>query len=927
MRNTQGIKTLLSGALMGLAGARMGYDFLPPDRLWMIAPVAAGAFVIGVAIPSRSRWSLWGALLYMAAPVPMPRLATLGACLAIAGILESVAQRHAMQRRVMPMLAWGLPGITALIALLLTLAPGLIAADGGELQLVAAKWGVAHPPGYPLYTLMAGILARLLPIGAFAWRVNLFSALTGAATVGTVAYLLHRETGRALAGWAGALILLSSTTFWMTATQASVRPLTILFAVLMLEALLAYRAALRSDRPGKAALVRFGLAAGFGAAHHGSVVFIGGVFAVGILCAGWRKWRYWWIAPAVALTGALPILYLPLHTGGLFAPDYLRTLDGLRYHVMAEGFAGDMFALAAPHYWAERWQVMAEVFWLQWQGWIIFPLVGVALAHIALRDKLLGGILAGALVTHSFVSGTYRAPQIVEYALPAYAMIAIILGVWIGRLRHPYPVLAGALVLFVGANSFYSSWMTMQRLYAEDDARLHAQTLLENTPANTNILAAWHHVSPILYLQHVEGWRPDVHTYYVTSRGAPTPMAEWAAAIKDHVSASGRVMVTQVYPEMYRHLPYTFDGCRATLTPDPLPESPGGVSFGGHTLMIQDSVVPQTARAGEYLPVTLDWALSAAAPYGSLTTFVHLGAQDLPPLAQVDLPVQTTAPGTISPTYRLFVPATLPPGEWALMVGMYTSEGVLLTANGTPRETLGALWIHPAQFPLPTQHSLAVRMGSARLKGWDYDTTLPHAPVLYLHWQLATPNHRYMVTLTGDDGAPYAQETATTAGRTGYWTSAHILPPDVPRVTVQMDGRGDFRLPELTPGSRYVLFGDVAALVGWQITHHDDEHHNAVQIGLDWLAVGATDAEIGLALDMPHRSASQENGVPSILEAIPTTKWGYNHRIHSQQTVILEDGAPLERVRLSLFDPYTGQSVFVVDTRLTADGPGVRLGP
>ncbi|NUQ00716.1 MAG: DUF2723 domain-containing protein, partial [Armatimonadetes bacterium] len=41
-----------------------------------------------------------------------------------------------------------------------TAAPGLFWGDSAELLSVARTAGVAHPPGYPLYTLLAGLVVR-----------------------------------------------------------------------------------------------------------------------------------------------------------------------------------------------------------------------------------------------------------------------------------------------------------------------------------------------------------------------------------------------------------------------------------------------------------------------------------------------------------------------------------------------------------------------------------------------------------------------------------------------------------------------------------------------------------------------------------------------------------------------------------------------
>ena len=60
-----------------------------------------------------------------------------------------------------------------------TLAPTVTLVDSGELIVAARSLGVAHPPGFPLYVLLAH-LATLIPVGSVAVRVNFASALFAA---------------------------------------------------------------------------------------------------------------------------------------------------------------------------------------------------------------------------------------------------------------------------------------------------------------------------------------------------------------------------------------------------------------------------------------------------------------------------------------------------------------------------------------------------------------------------------------------------------------------------------------------------------------------------------------------------------------------------------------------------------------------------
>jgi hypothetical protein len=73
-------------------------------------------------------------------------------------------------------------GTVFLVALLVyscTLAPTVTPTDSGELIVVARGLGIAHPPGVPLWIILAH-LASLVPFGNIAVRINFSSALFAA---------------------------------------------------------------------------------------------------------------------------------------------------------------------------------------------------------------------------------------------------------------------------------------------------------------------------------------------------------------------------------------------------------------------------------------------------------------------------------------------------------------------------------------------------------------------------------------------------------------------------------------------------------------------------------------------------------------------------------------------------------------------------
>src|SRR5437763_1065339 len=79
-------------------------------------------------------------------------------------------------------------GAVFLVALVLyswTLAPTVTLTDSGELILAAYGLGVAHPPGFPLWVMLAH-LASLAPAGSVAVRINFSSAGVAACACATL---------------------------------------------------------------------------------------------------------------------------------------------------------------------------------------------------------------------------------------------------------------------------------------------------------------------------------------------------------------------------------------------------------------------------------------------------------------------------------------------------------------------------------------------------------------------------------------------------------------------------------------------------------------------------------------------------------------------------------------------------------------------
>ncbi|MBA3406119.1 MAG: DUF2723 domain-containing protein, partial [Gemmatimonadaceae bacterium] len=71
------------------------------------------------------------------------------------------------------------------VAYVVTLAPSVTYWDSGEFLAAVKTLGIPHPPGTPLYILLANVWAQLFsPVLGYAYAVNLFSAATTASACG-----------------------------------------------------------------------------------------------------------------------------------------------------------------------------------------------------------------------------------------------------------------------------------------------------------------------------------------------------------------------------------------------------------------------------------------------------------------------------------------------------------------------------------------------------------------------------------------------------------------------------------------------------------------------------------------------------------------------------------------------------------------------
>ncbi len=349
-----------------------------------------------------------------------------------------------------------------IIAYLRTLAPSVAAVfdDTLELQLVAFRMGIAHPTGYPLYSLLVSLFA-LVPLEEVAYRVNLFSAVAGALVAPLLCFVARRLGCGRRAALAAALLLAFSPVFWSQSVVAEVYTLNALFVAGALLLTLDAGAALRRtaqptsapsnvDAPAGASTKIVMLAAilGLSLTHHRTMVLL--LPAIGIYLwiqagslGGIRRlpWR------RVILAFTLPLLlyaYIPIRglVTGSIDGTYQNTAAGFLQWVAGTPYVSFLGENALQQD-TRTLAFFAGTFAHQ------FGLPAIALALVGAIWLMLRATREFTLLAIGFAGQaafvlTYRVSDIEVFYLPAFMLFSIGAGCGIAALWDQARRLAAA---------------------------------------------------------------------------------------------------------------------------------------------------------------------------------------------------------------------------------------------------------------------------------------------------------------------------------------------------------------------------------------------------------------------------------------------------------------------------------------------------
>jgi hypothetical protein len=246
-----------------------------------------------------------------------------------------------------------------------TLHPSVAGGDSGELTAAALTGGVPHPPGYPLFALLARFFAAL-PLGhSPVWRVNLLSALAMAASGGLLCAVVQSWSRNVVAGFLAAALFGANPMAWSHATAAEVFGLNAMFVALAFHLWLRALSS-RSRRDAFVLLFVCGLAM----CNHHTFVFVGAPLVLHSLWTGRRTLgaRGVVMSLAIGLLGLLPYLYLMPASASAAAVSWgdQTSIAGLLDHLLRRDYGTFSMGQASGESAFVARDTFLPTLWLMW---------------------------------------------------------------------------------------------------------------------------------------------------------------------------------------------------------------------------------------------------------------------------------------------------------------------------------------------------------------------------------------------------------------------------------------------------------------------------------------------------------------------------------------------------------------------------------
>lgn len=430
-----------------------------------------------------------------------------------------------------------------LFVYILTLAPDVYFTDSGELASVATSLGIAHPTGYPLFTLIGYLWSNLLPWSPI-FNLNLMAAFATAASslflflsldLLFTNFNLKTKVVRRVSELNNLLLALFistgysfALTTWQQATSVEVYSLQLLIINAFIFTIIsAYYSAKKSD----IYLILSGFLLGLGFANHltsfmlipaGLIIFYSKTKTMNAQ----SRYKLLLYIVGATLLGVLLYLYLPIRSSQLPLFNWgevHRSFDKFIYHVTGAQYQVWMFSDSAAS--KENLKLFFELIPSQitWIG-ILFLIYGF---YVVFRgNKTLFFTLVSTAILCVVYSMNYSIHDIDSYFVTAYVVLFIIVGLAAKQLIN-YQVNLVYLFAFIPIFNLFVNYETND-LSDDQTVSEYYRLVMQSAEKDAIIVSAqwdfW--VSAFWYKNKIEGERKDIlliekellrRTWYVNS--------------------------------------------------------------------------------------------------------------------------------------------------------------------------------------------------------------------------------------------------------------------------------------------------------------------------------------------------------------------------------------------------------------------------
>lgn len=402
--------------------------------------------------------------------------------------------------------------LATIVLYVATLCPTVYVGDSAEFSEAAAVFGIPHPPGYPLYSLLSGLFVRMVAIGDYGFRSNLFSAICGGLSAGALWVTLRKLRIGTFAALAATSCFALGSTYWSQAVCAEVHTLNCLLLVLSLLTI-----SIALERPGIASLMTCGFVFGLAVGHRlVNLIFLPGlaILLAAVLRRPRLRGRLIGAFTLAALSTAVVYLYLPIAASrhpplNMGSPT---TWSRFWYVVSAEPYVRHL-AVAPFVVNLGRFVSFLERLPLE---------IGIATLSLPIgiramwraddrRGTLLG--LAWMTLTCCVFSAFYNVLDVQSYFLPALIGLVVVGAHGVDRLGQRRPMI---VVLLAGIATQGVVNGRNARLNSTHFGRTYSDDVLRSSPRNAILLSFGDTTTHLLwYRQDVEGQRQDVTTVSV----------------------------------------------------------------------------------------------------------------------------------------------------------------------------------------------------------------------------------------------------------------------------------------------------------------------------------------------------------------------------------------------------------------------------